>query len=118
MTAKQRLGAQQTRAESEPGGRRASSESMGQTNKAARLLALIATLWRSNALLSPRRRGGIMSLLRGLYPVLSSDYIYIENAAGRVGGWVGGREGGREGGSCASERPPPVPREAVCRSLS
>lgn len=27
-----------------------------------------------------------MSLLGGLYPVLSSDYIYIENAAGRVGG--------------------------------
>lgn len=33
-----------------------------------------------------------MSLLRGLYPVLSSDYIYIENAAGRVGGREGGRE--------------------------
>lgn len=37
-----------------------------------------------------------MSLLRGLYPVLSSDYIYIENAAGSVGGREGGREAGRK----------------------
>lgn len=52
-----------------------------------------------------------MWLLGRLYPVLSCDYINIENAAGRE------RRGrGRGEGRRAPKHTPPVPREAACRT--